>query len=215
MGSTGDDCNFLALQSLGAHIVDGAVTERNKASRGSVVGIAEIDACSHLRRLRDRRNNCIAVVAVERADQRVKPAHLHGALNPDLFADHPREVDVETGRIAVGAGVIERWIVSFREEANDGDAGQVGPFGAAPRIPEARNSHRIGRHGRRVWHSRTDGQRRRTELPWRLRAGGRGREQQRNNGPCTAPAQTRTEFRHHPTALPRNRADHIIAVAVG
>jgi len=40
-------------------------------------------------------------------------------------------------------------------------------------------------------------------------------EQRNNNGACTAPAQPRIQFRHHSTALPRNRANHIIAAAAG
>jgi hypothetical protein len=43
----------------------------------------------------------------------------------------------------------------------------------------------------------------------------RGRNEQHNDGACGAAAQTCAEIRRHPMALPRNRADHIIAVAVG
>ena len=50
-----------------------------------------------------------------------------------------------------------------------------------PRIPETGDGHGVGRHGRRVRHSRTDARGRRSQLPWRLGMRNRGRNEQHND----------------------------------
>ena len=55
----------------------------------------------------------------------------------------------------------------------------------------------------------------RARLPRRLRMRSRGRNEQRNNGACDRHAATCRISTSHPMALPRNRGEHIIAVAAG
>ena len=62
-----------------------------------------------------------------------------------LISSHssPRQIDVEAGRIAVGAGEVERRIVGFGEKPDHGEAGQIGPVRTPARVPEA--GHRLRR----------------------------------------------------------------------
>jgi hypothetical protein len=43
----------------------------------------------------------------------------------------------------------------------------------------------------------------------------RSRNEQRSDGACTAALPPPAQFRRHPMTLPGNRADHIIAAAIG
>ena len=59
-----------------------------------------------------------------------------------LFADQPRELDVEPGRIAVRPRIVEGRVVELGQEADLRDARDIRPLGAAARVPEARDRDR-------------------------------------------------------------------------
>ena len=143
MRGAGDHRDLPAFQRLRPHVVMLASLARHEARRRAVIGIAEIDALAHLRRLGDRGDHRVALVLVERVDQRIEAAHLDGAGDLDLLADQPRQIDVEAGRRAVGAGIVERRIIGLGEEADDADAGEIRPFRPPARIPEAGHRHRV------------------------------------------------------------------------
>src|SRR5581483_11083807 len=52
------------------------------------------------------------------------------------------QVDMDTHRVAVRTCIVERRIVGLGEKADDGEARQVWPFRAAPRVPEAWHQRR-------------------------------------------------------------------------
>ena len=82
-------------------------------------------------------------LVVMRVDQGLEAAHLDGAGDLDLVAQRARQIDIEAGRIAVGAGEVERRIIGLGQEADHGDARQVRPVRPPPRVPEA--GHRLRR----------------------------------------------------------------------
>ena len=121
------------------------VPARHEPRRRAVIGIAEIETRAHVRRRRNRGDDGVAIVGVERADQRVEAAHLHRAGDLELLADHPRQIDIEAGRRAIRPGIVERRIIGFGEEADDVDARQIRPFRPPPRIPETGHGQGVGR----------------------------------------------------------------------
>src|SRR4029078_531515 len=90
-----DNSDLFSLEGLRADVLDCAVTARNEPGRCAVIWIAEIDTCSHVRSGCNRCNDGIAVVAVERTDQCIEPAHLDRAGDLEFLANHPREIHVE------------------------------------------------------------------------------------------------------------------------
>src|SRR3974377_1842830 len=65
MRGTGHHRNLAALRCLGAGVVEVEVAPRHKTRRRAVIGIAEIYVLAHLRRLGDRGDHRVAVVAVQ------------------------------------------------------------------------------------------------------------------------------------------------------
>jgi hypothetical protein len=101
------------------------------------------------RRHRHGGDDGVAAIAGDRIDQRLEPAHLHGAGNLDLVAQRARQIDIEAGRIAVGAGEVERRVIGLGQEPDHGEARHVRPVRTPPRVPEA--GHRLrGRLDRRA-----------------------------------------------------------------
>ena len=94
-----------------------------------------------------RGDHGVAVIVVQRRDQRIEAPHLHRAGDFDLLADQARQIDIEAGRRAVGPGIVERRVVGLGQKADDADARQVRPLRPPARIPEAGHRHRIGRRG--------------------------------------------------------------------
>ena len=137
-----DDADLLAFEIFGPDLRHHRVLARGEARRHAVIGIGEVDARAQLRAHRHRGDDGVAPVRGERIDQRLEAAHLHGAGDLDLLAQRAGEIDVEAGRIAVGAGVVERRVVGLGQEADHGQARQVGPLRAPPRVPEA--GHGLG-----------------------------------------------------------------------
>ena len=170
MRGLADDPHLASFEALGAHVLDLRVAAGDEAGRGTVVGIGEVDAAPHVARHRQRSDDGIAAVFRQRVDQGIEPAHLHGAVDLQLLADESRQIDVETGRIAVAAGIVERWVIDLGEKADDADAREVRTFRPPARVPES------GHAGRNT--------------PVRLRHDGVGRDQHRNR---------RKRRRHHPS----------------
>ena len=158
------------------------VAPRHEARRGAVIGIGEIGAAARVRRDRDRGHHRVAAVFVERRHQRVEPAHLHRAGDLQLLADHPREIDVEAGRIAVRAGIVERRIVDLGEKADQRDARQVGTLWSPSRIPEAGHGH--GRRPGACCRSGGCSRRGAGRLHLHLHLGDRGAKVNRDLKPC-------------------------------
>ncbi len=139
MRGPGDHRDLLALERLGRDVDQHRVAPRHEARGRPVVGIREIDAPARLRRYGERGDHRLGAVLAQRLQQRVEAAHLDRAGDLELLADEPRKLDVEAGRTAVGARVVERRIVEFGQEADLRDARDVGPLRAPPRVPEARH----------------------------------------------------------------------------
>ena len=74
---------------------------RDEARRRTVVRIAEVDPLARLRRHRKRRDHRIGAIFGQRLQQGIEAAQLDRALELQLLADQPRELDVEARRIAV------------------------------------------------------------------------------------------------------------------
>ena len=53
-----------------------------------------------------------------------------------------RQIDVESGGIAVGPGEVERRVIGLGEKPDHRKTGQIGPVGTPPRIPES--GHGLG-----------------------------------------------------------------------
>ena len=141
----GDHGDLLSLQQLGAQIGGGRVAPDHKTRRHAIIGIGEIEDLSRLRRHRDRGDQRVAAIFRQSRHECIEAAHLDGAGDFQFIADRAREVDVKAGRIAVGAGVVERRIIGFGQETDDGDARGVRALRAPARIPEARyRRHRRG-----------------------------------------------------------------------
>ena len=142
MRGAGDHRDLLAFELLGPHVVRSRRRGAPRSAAGrAVIRIAEIGELAGLRRDGDRGHHGVAAVVGERRQQRIEPPHLDGAGDFQLLADHPREIDVEAGRIAVGTGVVERRIVDLGDEADQRDARQVRPLRPPPRVPEARDDN--------------------------------------------------------------------------
>ena len=92
---------------------------------------------AQLRRHRQRGDDGVAAVAGDRIEQRLEPPHLDGAGDLDLVAQQPRQIDIEAGGIAVGAGEVERRIVGLGQKPDHREARQIGPVRTPPRVPEA------------------------------------------------------------------------------
>ena len=142
MRGAGDDGDLLAFEPLRQRILDRRIAPGHETRRRAVIRIGEIDLGAHFRRRRDRGDCRIALVAVERRNERLEAAHLDGAGDLELLAHHARQIDVEALRVAVRAGEIERRIVGLGEETDHADARQIGFLRPAPRIPEAGHAHR-------------------------------------------------------------------------
>ena len=56
-----------------------------------------------------------------------------------FVANEPRQIDIESGGIAIRTGVVERRIIDLGRELDQRDAAGVGAFWAPPGIPEARH----------------------------------------------------------------------------
>ena len=147
MRGAGDDADLLAFEIFGAHLPHHGVAPRHEAGRRAIIGIGEIDLGAHLRRHRQRSDDGIAAVGGERIDQRLEAAHLDGAGDLDLVAQRARQIDIEAGRIAVGAGEVERRIIGLGQEADHGETRQIGPIRPSPRVPEAGHGLRGGLDG--------------------------------------------------------------------
>ncbi len=171
MRGASDDADLLRLEIFGAQLRQHCLFPRNEARRRAVVGIGEIHALANGRRRRHRRDRRIAAVRRQRIQQRLETAHLDRAGHLDLGAQQPRKIDVEAGGIAVRSGEIERRVVGLGEEADHGDARQVGPVGTPARIPETRDGLRRGRQvcsgsWRRHLSLRMGGRQRRERKTW-------------------------------------------------
>ncbi|MGY3295100.1 hypothetical protein ACVWWP_008167 [Bradyrhizobium sp. LM3.6] len=149
MRGAGDDADLLALEIFGPDLRHHRVLARGEARRHAVIGIGEVDAGAELRAHRHRGNDGIAPVGSERVHQRLEAAHLHRAGDLDLLTQRAGEIDVEAGRIAVGAGVVEGRIVGLGQETDHGQTRQVRPLRPPPRVPEAGHGLR-GRLGSRL-----------------------------------------------------------------
>ena len=137
--------HLLAFELLRQRIVDRGIAARHEAAGGAVVGIGEVDLGAHLGRDRDRGDDAVAAVLVERRQQGLEAAHLDGAGELELLAHHAGEIDVEALRIAVRPGEIERRIVDLGQEADHHHPAEIGPLRPPPRVPEARHLHgRLG-----------------------------------------------------------------------
>ena len=146
----GDDGDLLALDQFRQHVADRAVGARHETRRRAVIGIGEIGAAAGFRGRRDRGDHRVAPIVVERVEQRIEAARLDGASSLDLVAQQPRQIDVEAGRIAVGAGIVERRIIEVGEETDDLDARQIGPLRPPARIPKSRAPRRRAAVPRRL-----------------------------------------------------------------
>ena len=133
----GDGADFLAFEIFRANLRHHGVAPRHEPRRRPVIGIGEIDAGAQLRRHRQRGDDGIAAVARDRIEQGLEPPHLDGAGDLDLLAKLPRQIDIEAGGIAVGAGEVERRVIGFGQKPDHREAGQIGPVRAPPWIPEA------------------------------------------------------------------------------
>ncbi len=136
MRGAGHHRDFLAFEPLRQRIVYRRIPPRHEAGGRAVVGVGEIELRPHLRGRRDRSDRRVALVAVERGDERLEPTHLHGALELELVAHHAREVDVEALWIAVGSGEVERRIIDLGEETDHAHPRQVRPLRPPARVPE-------------------------------------------------------------------------------
>src|SRR5215510_3267726 len=96
MRSSRNDSNLFSFEKFGTDILDRAVTPSNKSGGCAVVGVAEIDARTHFGGCGNRGNDRIAIIAVERSNQCVEPAHLNRAGDLEFFANQPGEIHVET-----------------------------------------------------------------------------------------------------------------------
>src|ERR1043165_5240005 len=104
----GDDRHLLAFDRLRRGIARLGIAARNETCRRAVVRIREVDALACLRRDRERGDDGIRAVLGERLQQRVEAAQLNRALDFQLFADQPRELDIEAGRVSIGPRIVER-----------------------------------------------------------------------------------------------------------
>ena len=142
MRGAGDGADLLALEIFRANLPHDGIASRHEPRRRPVIRIAEIDAGAQLRRHRQRGDDGVAPVAGDGIEQRLETPHLDRAGDLDLVADHPRQIDIEACRVAVGAGEIERRIIGLGQKPDHRQARQIGPVRPAARIPEAR--HRLG-----------------------------------------------------------------------
>src|SRR5215470_8311704 len=125
MRSAGNDGNLLALNRFRQHVSDRAVDASDEARRRAIIRIGKIGATARGRRDRNRSDDCVAAIVVERIEQQFKSPRLDGAGDLDLVAELAGKVDVEPDRIAIGAGIVEWRIIELGEKANRLDAGKV------------------------------------------------------------------------------------------
>src|SRR5262249_45091351 len=104
----GDDADLLSLEPLRQRILNRRIALGHETRRRAVIGIGEIDPVAYVHGCRDRRDRGIALVAVERRNERLKAAHLNGAGELELLAQHAREIDVEALRVTVRTAIVER-----------------------------------------------------------------------------------------------------------
>ena len=157
MRGAGNDRDLLAFEPLRQHVGDRRIEPRHETRRRAVIGIGEIGAAAGVRGRRDRGDHGVAAIVVERIKQRIERPRLDGAADLDLLANEPCEIDIETGRIAVRADIVERRIIDVGEKADGLDAGQIRPLRTPARIPKARKYHGARRGGglvRRRGHGR-------------------------------------------------------------
>ena len=147
MRGAGGHRDLLALEQFRPHVVQSEVAAGHEARRRAIIRVAEISKFAGLRRDGNRGHHRIAAVVGERRQQRVEPPHLHCAGDFQLLADHPRQIDVEAGRIAVGPRIVERRIVDFGDEADQRDARKVRPLRPPSRVPKSRDGDRSRRGG--------------------------------------------------------------------
>ena len=131
-----------APEPLGSHVGDRCIASYHKSRGRTVIRIAEIHALAQRRGRRQRGNHGITVVVAERGNQGIEAAHLNGAIDLEVLANHARDIDVKAGRIAVGAGKIKGRIIDFGQKPNRGDVRQIRPFRPPPRVPKTGHADR-------------------------------------------------------------------------
>ena len=134
-----DHADLLALEIFRAHLGYHGVAPRHESRRRPIIRIGEVHPLAQFRRHRQRGDDGVAAVAGERVHQRLEAPHLDRAGDLDLLAQGARQIDIEAGRIAVGAGEVEGRIVGFGQKTDHGQAGQIGSVRASARVPEARH----------------------------------------------------------------------------
>jgi hypothetical protein len=93
--------DLLALDRLGHDVAQRYCAAHHEAGGRAIIRIGEVDAQARLGGDRERRDDRVGAVLAERLQQRVEAAQLDRALQLQLLADQPRQLDIEARRIAV------------------------------------------------------------------------------------------------------------------
>jgi hypothetical protein len=145
MRAAADHRDFFSFQLLRANVGRRHRALGDEPRRHAIIGIGEVHHLARIGGHRDRGDHRLPAILVQRRHQRIEAAHLNRAGDFELLADQSRQIDVEAGRMPVGAGIVERRIVHLGHEADLREAREIGTFRPAFRIPETR----IGRGSRR------------------------------------------------------------------